>query len=72
MQREEDNTDLLSFAKLLNGAINTLLEDSDLVILLLTNSVNLSLSVIKFDEKVVDLQLLSLAHRPQSVPTYQR
>lgn len=51
---------LLSIGKLVNGGINALLENTNFLILLLADSINLGLSVVEFSKQVVDLQLLGL------------
>ena len=53
-------TYLLCLGKLLDGAVHTFLEDGNLLVLLLADAVDIQLSVVQLDEKVVDLLLLGL------------
>lgn len=51
---------LMSVRQLLQGLVYTLLQNSDLLILLVADTINLSLCVIKLSEKIVNLLLLNL------------
>ena len=59
------STDLLSLVQLLNGAIHALLQNSDLLVLLLSEAIHVSGCIVQLYEKVIDLELLGL--RNQSV-----
>lgn len=53
-------SDLLGVGQLLQSLIYTLLQNSDLLVLLFANTVDLSCSSVKLSKEIVDLLLLRL------------
>lgn len=60
-------TNLLSLMKLLDGGVYTLLENGDLLILLLSQAIHVSRSIVQLDKEVVDLKLFGLCDISVSV-----
>lgn len=57
---------LLRLVKLLDGAVHALLENGNLLILLLSQTIHVSGSIVQLNKEVVDLKLLSLYNFSES------
>ena len=58
-------TDLLRVGQLLERLVHALLQNSNLFVLLITDTVDLGLRVVELDKKVVDLLLFRLQKTSQ-------